>query len=133
MDIREQDVTGTHSRVRSASSHIWPGPDLADLTLLRFLCRLHFLCRSDIPPLAFIIILKCAIHGFHEGQAAELLEPGAIGARAWQGVEDTRQSCVVLSRSCILTFPRAAALTDYEIRDVNDGISNHASLGDSDH
>jgi hypothetical protein len=77
------------------------------------------------------------------------LGTGAIGTRAWQvcvrayvnasnGEEKyytklVGRCCrryktvsnfrVVLSRSCILTFLRAAGLTDYEVRDLNDEIN----------
>lgn len=76
------------------------------------------------------------------------LEPGAIGARAWQvrvksyvhasdGEEKyyaklvgryqryktVCNSRVILSRSRILTFLRADGLTDYEVRDLNDEIN----------
>jgi len=76
------------------------------------------------------------------------LEPGAIGARAWQvhvrayvNASDGEEkycaklvgkcrryktvcfSRVVLSRSCILTYFRTAGLTDYEVRDLNDEIN----------
>jgi hypothetical protein len=75
------------------------------------------------------------------------LEPGAIGARAWQvrvrayvnasdgekyyaklvgrcrGYKTVCNSRLVLSGSCILTFLHAAGLTDYEDRDLNDEIN----------
>lgn len=76
------------------------------------------------------------------------LEPGAIGAHAWQAhvrayvnasdgeekyyarsVGKCRRyktvclSHVVLSRSCVQVFLRTAGLTDYEVRDLNDEIN----------
>jgi len=76
------------------------------------------------------------------------LEPGAIGARAWQarvrtyvneGDDEEKyyakvggkrrrykmvcNSHVVLLRSCILTFLSATSLTDYEVQDLNDEIN----------
>jgi hypothetical protein len=76
------------------------------------------------------------------------LEPGAIGAHAWQAhvrayvnaSDGEEKYCarsvgrcrryktvclarVVLSRSCVQIFPRTAGLTDYEVRDLNDEIN----------
>lgn len=76
------------------------------------------------------------------------LEPGAIGAHAWQAhvrayvnVSDGEEkyyaklaarcrryktvclSRVVLSKSCVQFFVRTAGLTDYEVRDLNDEIN----------